>query len=324
MTLFFSFPKCCDLNSKMMNSLPRWFGRKKSRDENKKPTIEISEPFAPIHRDGMSSVTHSMASLTSLGSVEDSENLYVNCQVPRGQFREYFLRPAESIAPDHKFVVPRVPRVARAPSTRSVTSGPDQRPVVKRTASIRSNVIVTNTFMGDKKFVRLGSGRGSLLKKSLSMDDVLEESLDRSRDIDMDPGDMEAVNNYYNVTYRDKTSEKLVLSKENLEHHDQLYIEKLSGEGGAGPDPLSTSYLGHTLLSQVEDIMVGEEKAEDSGTDDSKDSGAVSMGGVCQGLDNVSRHHPHSVPRQSHGGTLFSVTLRVLSSETLFLITLLS
>ena len=31
----------------------------------------------------------------------------------------------------------------------------------------------------------------------------------------------------------------------------------------------------------------GEEKAEDSGTDDSKDSGAVSMGGVCQCLDNV-------------------------------------
>ena len=50
---------------------------------------------------------------------------------------------------------------------------------------------------------------------------------------------------------------------------------------------MSTSYLGHTLLSQVEDIKLGEEKAEDSGTDDSKDSGAVSMGGVCQCLDNV-------------------------------------
>ena len=274
-----------------MNSLPRWFGRKKSRDENKKPAIEISEPFAPVHRDGMSSVTHSMASLTSIGSTEDSENLYVNGQVPRGQFREYFLRPAESIAPDHKFVVPRVPRVGRAPSTRSVTSGP-QLPVsgsglVKRSASIRSNVIVTNSFMGDKKFVRLGSGRGSLLKKSLSMDDVLEESLDRGREPDMDPGDREAVNNYYNVAYRDKTNSQLVLSKENLEQHDQLYIEKLANEGGTAPDPLSTSYLGHTLLSQVEDLMVGEEKAEDSGTDDSKDSGAVSMGGVCQCLDNV-------------------------------------
>ena len=277
----------------MMNSLPRWFGRKKSKDENKKPSIEISEPFAPVHRDGLSSVTHSMASLTSLGSAEENENLYVNGQVPRGQFREYFLRPAESIAPDHKFLVPPVPRVGRVPSTRSVAGA--QLPVsgaglVKRSASIRSNVIVTNSFMGDKKFVRLGSGRGSQLKKSLSMDDVLEESLNRSRE--PEAGDMEAVNNYYNVTYRDKGGSQLVLNKENLEHHDQLYIEKLGG-GGAGPDPLATSYLGHTLLGQVEDTG---DKAEDSGTDDSKDSGAVSMGGVCRPLES---RHVLRVPRQS-------------------------
>ena len=285
----------------MMNSLPRWFGRKKSRDENKKPAIEISEPFAPVHRDGMSSVAHSMASLTSIGSTEDSENLYVNGQVPKGQFREYFLRPAESIAPDHKFVVPRVPRVGRAPSTRSVTSGP-QLPVtgsglVKRSASIRSNVIVTNSFMGDKKFVRLGSGRGSLLKKSLSMDDVLEESLEAE----------ESVNKYYNVTYRDKNNSQLVLNKENLEHHDQLYVKQLSGS----PDPLSTSYLGHTLLSQVEDPEV--DKTEDS-EDDSKDSGAVSMGGVCHCLDN---RHPHSVSRQSPLGTDFLCDTLVLGVSRL-------
>ena len=279
----------------MMNSLPRWFGRKKSKDENKKPSIEISEPFAPVHRDGLSSVTHSMASLTSLNSVEDNENLYVNGQVPRGQFREYFLRPPDP-GPDHKFLVPRVPSSRSVTGVRLPVTGPG---LVRRSASQRSNVIVTNSFMGDKKFVRLGSGRGSQLKKSLSMDDVLEESLEAE--------DKESVNKYYNVTYRDKNNSQLVLNKENLEHHDQLYVKKLSGS----PDPLSTSYLGHTLLSQVEDPEV--DKTEDS-EDDSKDSGAVSMGGVCHCLDN---RHPHSVSRQSPLGTDFLCDTLVLGVSRL-------
>ena len=86
----------------VMNSLPRWFGRKKSKDIEKKTPLEISEPFAPIHREGMSSISHSMASLTSISS--ENENLYVNGQVPRGQFKEYFMAPESQ--PDHKFLVP--------------------------------------------------------------------------------------------------------------------------------------------------------------------------------------------------------------------------
>ena len=274
----------------VMNSLPRWFGRKKSKDIEKKTPLEISEPFAPIHREGMSSISHSMASLTSISS--ENENLYVNGQVPRGQFKEYFMAPESQ--PDHKFLVPLPPRdnnksrhVARAGSVRSnVSHVSNNSSSVKRSSSIRSNVIITNSFLDNKKFVRHGSGRSSrnssLLKKSLSMDDVLEESLD-DRDYVNDPQ-----RSYYNVQYlgnKKKTSSQFILNRENLQQHDQIYMNKLCLEGGTReeiishvsgtvPDPLSTSYLGHTLLSQVE----VPDKVEDS-EDDSKDSGAVSMTG---------------------------------------------
>ena len=271
-------------NSKMMNSLPRWLGRKKSKDE-KKPTIEISSPFAPVHRDGMSSISHSLASLNSLSS--ENENLYVNGQVPRGQFKEYFMPPESHT--DHTFKIPQIPSqkpqnsrhaVTRAGSVRShvapvtrVTSN-----IVKRSSSIRSNVIVTNSFMNDKKFVRHGSGRSShssQLKKSYSMDDVLEESINKSLESE------EPSNNYYNVQYvgKAKTTSQLILNRENLQQHDQIYMKKLGlTEPGQEPrvttcqDPLATSYLGHTLLSQMSD------KGEDD-SDESKDSGAISMGG---------------------------------------------
>ena len=278
------------LNMEVMNSLPRWFGRKKSKDIEKKTPLEISEPFAPIHREGMSSISHSMASLTSISS--ENENLYVNGQVPRGQFKEYFMAPESQ--PDHKFLVPLPPRdnnksrhVVRAGSVRSnVSHVSNNSSSVKRSSSIRSNVIITNSFLDNKKFVRHGSGRSSrnssLLKKSLSMDDVLEESLD-DRDYVNDPQ-----RSYYNVQYlgnKKKTSSQFILNRENLQQHDQIYMNKLCLEGGTReeiishlsgtvPDPLSTSYLGHTLLSQVE----VPDKVEDS-EDDSKDSGAVSMTG---------------------------------------------
>ena len=317
----------------MMNSLPRWFGRKKSKDEKKAP-LEISEPFAPVHRGGMSSATPSMVSVASLNSLasiaEENENLYVNGRVPRGQFREYFLRPPDHApvqvyrtgypdpaAPEHKFLVPRVPGVSRAASTRSVAAIPVAGPgcLVRRSASQRSDVLVSSTFLADRR-------PGSLMKKSLSMDDVLEESLDRSEE---SGGAGET--SYYNVTRynRDKTGSvtsvtgsQLVLSKENLKQHDQLYIQKLgslssvkSSQGldplsslkTQGPDPLSTSYLGHTLLSQVDDGMEEGEEG-DSNTELSGDSGALSMGGVsvsvsvsvsmvrlCQPLDILSLDH---------------------------------
>ena len=272
-----------------MNSLPRWFGRKKSssREERKSP-IKISEPFAPVHCSGMSSVSSVSQSLASLNSVssEAEENLYVNGQVPRGQFKEYFMPPDNQS--EHKFAVPNPPRltgsrkprvhVSRAESIHVSNSKP-VLPTVKRSASIRSNIVINSSFLGNKTklFVRQGSGRNSLLKKSLSVDDVLEESLNESRESEQN------INNYYNVQYLGKntTSSTLILNRENLQQHDQIYMEKLRLElnqdtvqvksGVPGPDPLSTSYLGHTLLSQV--------NSEKDNSEDDRDSGAVSMGG---------------------------------------------
>ena len=280
----------------MMNSLPRLFGKKKEKGEKKPVTIEISEPFAPVHREGVSSISQSLASLNSLSSVggaEENENLYVNGQVPRGQFKEYFMPPESNS--DHKFKVPQLPK-SRHVATRaeSVRISPRDTHVtlnsgfVKRSASIRSNIIVTNSFMNDKKFVRHGSGRNSQLKKSLSMDDVLEESINKSEE--------EVQNNYYNVQYVGKSStgsQQLILNRENLHQHDQIYMNKLGLTGAAEPetrdsleprvchvsaDPLSTSYLGHTLISQCQASDISD-KADNDSDDESKDSGAVSMGG---------------------------------------------
>merc|ERR1719342_1141601 len=100
----------------------------------------------------------------------ENENLYVNGQVPRGQFKEYFMPPQSHT--DHTFKIPQIPSqkpqkprhaVTRAGSVRSHVAPVTQvtSNIVKRSSSIRSNVIVTNSFMNDKKFVRQGSGRSS-------------------------------------------------------------------------------------------------------------------------------------------------------------------
>ena len=265
----------------MMNSLPRWLGRKKPRDEKKSP-IEISEPFGPVSHHGsglssLSSVSQSLASLNSLG--EDNDALYVNGRVPRGQFREYFLRPDTEA--DHRFLVPAVPRarVGRAPSLRSGSSTSSAAGSVRRSASISSRTSVPAVPLSSSSFVRAASGRNSwlqkkLLQKSLSMDDVLEESLNRTQE-EAEPEQP----SYYNVQYLGGRKERqqppaaatsqLVLNRENLEQHDRQQW----GSGQEPPDPLSTSYLGHTLLTQAPGDP-------DSETDESKDSGAVSMGGV--------------------------------------------
>ena len=225
----------------------------------------------------LSSVSQSLASLNSLG--EDNDALYVNGRVPRGQFREYFLRPDTEA--DHRFLVPAVPRarVGRAPSLRSGSSSSSAASgSVRRSASISSRTSVPAVPLSSSSFVRAASGRSSwlqkkLLQKSLSMDDVLEESLNRTQE------EAEAEQpSYYNVQYLGgrkgqqppaAATSQLVLNRENLEQHER----QQRGSGQEAPDPLSTSYLGHTLLTQAPGDP-------DSETDESKDSGAVSMGGV--------------------------------------------
>ena len=231
----------------MISTLPRWFGRKKSKDEKVKPQLEISQPFAPVHREGLSDLGQSMTSLVE----QEAESLYVNGAVPAGQFKEYFMAPEE-----HKFLVPFPPR-EKSSLQGSVRSLLPQvsKTIVKRTESIRSALSVKRSPRTDNdSFVRQGSGRDSLMRKSVSVDNVLDESCKTLISSDCD-------NEYYNLTYlgqRTRAASQHVLNRENLEQHDQI--------------TLSTSYLGHTLLTAI-----GQDLESEASTD--RDSGAVSLGG---------------------------------------------
>lgn len=245
---------------KMMNSLPRWFGRKRQNcvETKLKPHLEISEPFSPVHCDGLSSISQSISSLVS-----DSENLYVNGAVPAGQFKEYFMPPSE--ISEHKFLVPAAPASVESSLAGSVRSLLPQvsRKLVARAESIRSALSVSRSPRsprGCERFVRQSSGRRSLVR-SASLDNVLDES---SRTVKAEEEE-ESQHNYYNLTQlgRTRAASQHVLNRENLEQHDQLLT---------GRARLATSYLGHTLLSAV-----GQDLESEADTD--RDSGALSMGG---------------------------------------------
>ena len=215
------------VHTKMINTLPRWFGRKKSKEEKTKSHIEISQPFAPVHREGLSSLGQSLNSLVEA----ENENLYVNGAVPAGQFREYFMAPAEQAGP--KLLSSE--RSSLHGSVRSLS-----RSIVKRTESIRSALS--------------GRSHHAHMRKSVSADNVLDESCSTTL---MAEGETE----YYNLTYLGRHRENLnqhVLNRENLNQHDQI--------------TLSTSFLGHTLLTAI-----GQDLESDQDTD--RDSGALSMGG---------------------------------------------
>ena len=235
-----------------MNSLPRWFGRKKSREDKLRAPIEISEPFAPVHREGLSSLSslgHSLASLTE----QENENLYVNGAVPAGQFKEYFMPPSD--LNDHKFLAPFPPSDKPVSLSGSVRNLLPQvsRKIVKRTESIRSALSV-KTSPRLTGLIRQDSGRSSELRKSFSVDNVLEDS-------------SEEINNYYNLTYLTKeqrAASNLILNEKNLARHQNI-----------SSSPLSLSYLGHTTAT----LLSASGMDLDSDQDTDRDSGALSMGG---------------------------------------------
>ena len=228
------------VHTKMINTLPRWFGRKKSKEEKTKSHIEISQPFAPVHREGLSSLGQSLNSLVEA----ENENLYVNGAVPAGQFREYFMAPAEQAGP--KLLSSE--RSSLHGSVRSLS-----RSIVKRTESIRSALS--------------GRSHHAHMRKSVSADNVLDESCSTTL---MAEGETE----YYNLTYLNQH----VLNRENLNQHvlnrENLNQHVLNRENLNQHDQitLSTSFLGHTLLTAI-----GQDLESDQDTD--RDSGALSMGG---------------------------------------------
>ena len=245
-----------------MNSLPRWFGRKKCVETKLKPHIEISEPFSPVHCDGLSSISQSMTSLAS-----ENENLYVNGAVPVGQFKEYFMPPSD--LPDHNFLVPAVPASVESSLAGSVRSLLPQvsRKIVARAESIRSALSVARSVSRSprsprvcERIVRQSTGRRSLMR-SASVD-VLDDT-SRTLRAEEEEEEEESPHNYYNLTElgrsRPRASSQRVLNRENLQHHDLLFTSQPSS------DPLATSYLGHTLLTALGQDL------------ESEDSGALSL-----------------------------------------------
>ena len=301
----------------MMNSLPRWFGLKSRKDKNNQvkksqysSQLEISESVLPVKRDAASS--QSGQSLSSGNSDSFNENLYVNAQVPRGQFKEYFMPPESKH--DHEFVRPHertqvqrthsfkptlertnirnsyAPDLERtqlrnsyAPNMERTQVNNSYAPTLDRSqlrhsfaqpmertstrGSVRS-MIQANDIL-TSQFSRQGSMRSSLLKKAHSVDDVLEESIVA----ELAPNDN--TSNYYNVQFARKarSSSQVMLNRENLEHHDLLYINKLIQ--ARCRDPFGSSFLGHTLLSEMGHDLISEK----AGSVESKDSGALSLGG---------------------------------------------
>ena len=236
----------------MMNSLPRWFGRKKSKEKNiqvKKSQyasqLQVNETFVPNKR--VAASTQSAQSLSSGNSDSFNENLYVNGQVPRGQFKEYFMPPESKH--DHTFA-PTLERTQVRGSVRSVIPA--------------SNILPT-------QFARQGSVRQSLLKKSLSVDDVLDETI-VPVSAALHPDDNSS--NYYNVqALKARSSSQMILNRKNLEHHDHVYINKLIQ--ARCRDPFASSYMGHSLLSELGHDLI----SEGAESVESTDSGALSMGG---------------------------------------------
>ena len=265
----------------MMNSLPRWFGRKKSKEVKSKSLLEISEPIGPVRASGLSAISQSVQSLNSLGS--DCDNLYVNGLVPRGQFREYFLRPGEPRpAPQPVLVKP-----AGQPRPRDRTSFVFAKPALPVSGRVRRAASVHTT------------AAAAPLRKTVSAADVLEESGE-------EVGDAGGSSSYYNVGDWGAGARPVVLSQQNLHQHDLRYSDNLSleqhmqrltlehresmelhlskleqeveekvvegpplyeNQQGRGRDPLSSSFLGHTLLSLPGDQthLSSEPESPDSG-----------------------------------------------------------
>ena len=316
----------------MMNSLPRWFGLKSRKDKNNpakksqySSQLEISENNTTRN---YSASSHSGQSLSSGSSECFNENLYVNGQVPRGQFKEYFMPPESKLEPE--FIQPREriqaqktqvqrahsfkPTLERAsihnsylsdlekskvrnsyapphdtPKYRNSFAPSNDRSHVRHSlaqpvehSSIRGNVRSinqNNDIRGSVRsinqsndiltshLIRQGSIRSSLLKKAHSVDDVLDESIVA----ELVPND--STNNYYNVQFARKSSSQVILNKQNLEQHDMVYMNKLVQ--ARCRDPFTSSFLGHTLLSE-RGVDLDSVKAESV---ESKDSGALSLGG---------------------------------------------
>lgn len=213
------------------------------------------------------SLSSSLQSLENYSEHSFSENLYVNGQVPRGQFTEFFSPPSS--------MPPKPQRTFATDSS-----------YFSRNVTLRASVVSTTSFRGlmDSNhqqqpaslptFQRQGSERGSL-RKTKSFDDVLEERFeDTLNAVIGSPNTMglpsslaqrkegdrasyfeepeEEQSHYYNVQFarkaRSSSQLQRQLTRQSLKHHETNYIDSLLL--AQRTDPFSSSFLGHSLLTE--------------------------------------------------------------------------
>ena len=207
----------------------------------------------------------------------NNENLYVNGQVPRGQFKEYFSVPALEHRLEH---LENSEEPGPAKPARSFHLGPDSS-FFSRNVTTRKSALSMQpqpSSLPIPHFERAGSERGSL-RKARSVDDFVD-STDRFEDtlntligspntMGLPPGsrhmrgemedEMEEEEMgecaYYNVQFARKARSSSHLTQQSLRHHDSKqtavndsnYIQHLIK--AQQRDPFGTSFLGHSLVT---------------------------------------------------------------------------
>ena len=288
--------------NKMMsiNSLPRLFGKKKAKLGERVDHVvegrargEMTHTVGQVTMGNQGVVTSAKSlvelplssassnqSMTSTAYSEHSfnnENLYVNGQVPRGQFKEYFSVPTLEHQLDH--LEPQsVEESGPTKPARSFLLGPDSSFFSRNVTTRKSALSIQPSSLPVPVFDRAGSERGSL-RKARSVDDFVDSpAKDRFEDtmntligspntMGLPPGsgkeededEMEECA-YYNVQFARKarSSSQLqshLLTQQSLRHHDSKqtavndsnYIQHLIK--AQQRDPFGTSFLGHSLMT---------------------------------------------------------------------------
>ena len=231
---------------------------------------------------GGSSSNQSMTTAYSEHSF-NNENLYVNGQVPRGQFKEYFSVPALEHRLERLEAQSLEPENGPAKPRRSFILGPDSS-FFSRNVTTRKSALSMQpqpSSLPIPVFERAGSERGSL-RKARSVDDFVESAGDRFEDTlntligspntmglppknsrgeeEEEEEDEEEAEEcaYYNVQFARKarsSSQLQSLTQQSLRHHDSKqiavtdsnYIQHLIK--AQQRDPFGTSFLGHSLVT---------------------------------------------------------------------------
>ena len=276
------------------HSLPRLFGKKKAKlgervdhvvEGRARGEVEHVNPSQPTKGNVVElplSSASSNQSITTAYSEHsfNNENLYVNGQVPRGQFKEYFSVPALEHRLEHLEAANKSEQEnGPAKPARSFLLGPDSS-FFSRNVTTRKSALSMQPqpiSLPIPVFERAGSERGSLLRKARSVDDFVEDRFEDTLNtligspntMGLPPGirgemvvDMEEEEvgecAYYNVQFARKarsSSQLQSLTQQSLRHHDSKqtavndnnYIQNLIK--AQQRDPFGTSFLGHSLVT---------------------------------------------------------------------------